>query len=287
MKKVSSLKKSVLFGIFLLAFYFGGSNLLVLLLEHYNIYLTDVQAILISQLGLILVPVIIYFILTRDNIVRTLKLYPLNPDCLLKVILFAFCIQPLVMTVSAIGNLFFTNYTASTMLSLSSAIPYPVMLLLAALLPAIIEETSLRGIMLSGFKGHLTFPSAVINGLVFAILHGNIQQGLYAFILGFVFVYLVNAAGSIFASMITHFIINATSITMAYAMSQVYEKLDISNTAIDSKISLSINSPGVITTIIILAILAAVFTFLAYLLYKSIKNQGRKFFKDRSNTIRL
>jgi len=283
MKKISPLKKSALFGIFLLAFYFGGAVLIKFILKRYNIHLTNVQIILMSQLGLVLVPVIIYFLVTRDNIIKTLKLYPISFTCLVKVILFAFCIQPLVMTVSAIGNLFFTNYTTNTIIGLSNALPYPVMLLLAAMLPAIIEEISTRGIILSGFKGQLTFPSAVINGLIFAILHGNVQQGLYAFILGFVFVYLVNAAGSIFASMVAHFIINGTSVTMTYALSGVYENLNTSSTG--SQAALSANSPETIAVIVFLSILAAIFTFLAYLLYKSIKNQGRTFSKDRTNTI--
>lgn len=283
MKKISPLKKSALFGIFLLAFYFGGAVLIKFILKRYNIHLTNVQIILMSQLGLVLVPVIIYFLVTRDNIIKTLKLYPISFTCLVKVILFAFCIQPLVMTVSAIGNLFFTNYTTNTIIGLSNALPYPVMLLLAAMLPAIIEEISTRGIILSGFKGQLTFPSAVINGLIFAILHGNVQQGLYAFILGFVFVYLVNAAGSIFASMVAHFIINGTSVTMTYALSGVYENLNTSSTG--SQAALSANSPETIAVIVFLSILAAIFTFLAYILYKSIKNQGRTFSKDRTNTI--
>lgn len=285
MKQRSSLKKSILFGVFLLAFYFGGSNLLGFIFKHYNIQLTNIQDILISQLGLVLVPVIIYFLITKDSIVKTLKLYPISFVCLLKIILFAFCIQPLVMTVSAIGNLFFTNYTTNTIVGLSDSLPYPVMLLLAAVLPAIVEEISLRGIILSGFKNKLTFPSAIINGLVFAVLHGNVQQGLYAFILGFVFVYLVNAAGSIAASMVTHFIVNATSVTMVYALSGVYESL---NSAMgSSQPVLSINSPEAIAAIVFLAILALGFTFIAYLLYRSIKNQGKTFFKDRNNTIVL
>lgn len=286
MKQNSSLKKSVIFGAFLLTFYFGGSYILRFIFRHYSLQLTNVQAILISQLGLVLLPVIIYFIVTRDNIVKTLKLYPINLMCLIKIILFAFCIQPLAMTVSAIGNLFFTNYTTNTVLNLSSSLSYPVMLLLTALLPAIIEEISTRGILLSGFKGQLTFPSAVINGLLFAILHGNVQQGLYTFVLGFIFVYLVNAAGSIFASMVAHFIVNATSVTLTYALSGLYESLNV-NTDSTPQTTLSINSPEAISAIVFLAILAVGFTFLAYLLYRSIKNQGRTFFKERNNTITI
>lgn len=280
MKKSSPLKKSALFGIFLIVFYFGAGNLVKLLFKHYNIHITNVQSILISQLGLVLIPVIIYFLITKDSIIKTLKLYPINLICLMKVILFAFCIQPLVMTVSAIGNLFFTNYTTNAIISLSSSFSYPAMLMLTVVLPAIIEEVSIRGVILAGFKGKLTFPTAIINGLVFALLHGNVQQGLYAFILGFIFVYLVNAAGSIFASMVTHFIINATSLTMTYVLSGTYKKLGTR-----AQTTLSINTPGVIPFIVTLAVIATVSTFLAYLLYRSIKNQGRTFFKDRRNTI--
>lgn len=287
MRKYSQLKKSIFFGIFLLVFYFGGSFLLSFIFKHFNIKLTTIQAVLVSQLGLVLVPVIIYFIVTRDSLIKTLKLYPINLPCLIKVILFSFCIQPLVMTISAIGNLVFTNYTTSTMLSLSSSLPYPVMLLLAAVLPAFIEEISTRGIILSGFKGMLAFPAAIVNGLIFAILHGNIQQGLYAFVLGFIFVYLVNAAGSIAASMTAHFIVNATFVTMIYAMSGIYDNLDAYYARTSAQSSSVLGSPEMAIAIVMLLVLVAGFTFLAYLLYRSIKNQGRTFFKDRSNTITI
>ncbi len=285
MKQDSQLKKSILFSIFLLTFYFGGSYILSLIFKHYSISPTEVEGILISQLGLVLIPVIIYFLITRNSLVKTLKLYPINLMCLMKIILFTICIQPLVMTVSAIGNLFFANHTTSVMLGLTNTLSYPAMLLLTAVLPAIIEEISLRGIILSGFKGRPTFPSAVINGIIFAVLHGNVQQGLYAFVLGFIFVYLVNASGSIAASMIAHFIINASSVTLVYALSDVYRGLGSSSGS--SQVTLSLASQEALLAIGVLAILSIGFTFLAYLLYRSIKNQGKTFFKDRGNTITI
>ena len=92
--------------------------------------------------------------------------------------------------------------------------PYILLLAVMALLPAISEEITLRGVILSGYNNKNRYVAAAITGLFFGILHLDPQQFLYTAALGFIFALVVRITGSIYSSMIMHFIINGTSVTM-------------------------------------------------------------------------
>ena len=51
-----------------------------------------------------------------------------------------------------------------------------------------------------------------MSGLVFGLFHLNINQFCYAFVIGVVFAFLVEATGSIWSSVLAHFAINTYSI---------------------------------------------------------------------------
>ena len=53
-----------------------------------------------------------------------------------------------------------------------------------------------------------------MSGLVFGLFHLNINQFCYAFVIGVVFAFLVEATGSIWSSVLAHFAINTYSITI-------------------------------------------------------------------------
>lgn len=110
-----------------------------------------------------------------------------------------------------IGN-FVTNIVES---------PYIVLLLLIAVLPAITEEITIRGIVLSGYEDKNIYLSCIITGLLFGIMHLDPQQFLYATVLGVILALVVRITNSIFASILMHFLINGTSITLQKLLSLV------------------------------------------------------------------
>ena len=50
--------------------------------------------------------------------------------------------------------------------------------------------------------------AALMSGLLFGCFHLNINQALYAFVMGIVFAYMVEATGSLWSSVIAHFAVN-------------------------------------------------------------------------------
>lgn len=166
---------------------------------------------LFNYLLIFFLPVILYILIRNKSFRESLNLRKMNFLSFLLVIGFAFSIQPFTMFLSALSNLFFTN-TLNDYLIRFAQKPYFYLLFVVAILPAIFEEIPTRGLVLSEYKVDIKM-AALINGLFFGALHLNFQQFVYAFALGFLFVYLVRLTGSIYASILAHFIINGTQVT--------------------------------------------------------------------------
>jgi hypothetical protein len=100
------------------------------------------------------------------------------------------------------------------------SLPLWAFVLVVALTPAICEEFTVRGIILSGYKKTNINKAAVITGFMFAVLHLNPSQFLYTFALGVILAYLVSVTDSIFASMICHFIFNGINAVLAWSVAR-------------------------------------------------------------------
>ncbi|BBF44377.1 CAAX amino terminal protease family protein [Lachnospiraceae bacterium KM106-2] len=98
--------------------------------------------------------------------------------------------------------------------------PMAVGLLVVGLLPAICEEGVYRGIFYHEYRKVSIRKAIVVSGLLFGVLHMNINQFAYAVLLGMVFALVVEVTGSIISSVICHFIINATSVVASYHITQ-------------------------------------------------------------------
>lgn len=92
----------------------------------------------------------------------------------------------------------------------SSLYQYPVMsLLLIVLLAPLLEELLFRGVVLHGFlKNYKPGHAIVSSALVFAIIHGNLAQGLGAFFIGLVIGWIYWKTNSIIPGIIIHFVNN-------------------------------------------------------------------------------
>lgn len=181
--------------------------------------ITDVRLMLfISHTITFIVPAIIYLIVTKQSPKDVLKLNKLYFKDALLIILLAFVCQPIMTFFSLISQFFFENEIGNFMTEIVNS-PYIILLLLVAVLPAITEEITIRGVVLSGYKNKNIYLSSMITGLLFGIMHLDPQQFLYATVLGVVLALVVRITNTIFASSLIHFLINGTSITIQKVIS--------------------------------------------------------------------
>jgi len=90
-------------------------------------------------------------------------------------------------------------------------------LLCTAVLPAFCEEALHRGMLMRGMSSLGMKKSILVSGLLFGLLHLNIEQFFYATIIGFFLGYLAYGSGSIYPCIIVHFMNNALSVFLSFA----------------------------------------------------------------------
>ncbi len=92
------------------------------------------------------------------------------------------------------------------------------------------EEWLCRGMILRGLLKRLNPVAAIIiSAVFFAVLHGNIWQGINAFALGLLFGYVYYRTGSLKLTMLMHFVNNAFSLLLSRipALADVESFMDV------------------------------------------------------------
>ncbi|MBN1059980.1 CPBP family intramembrane glutamic endopeptidase [Clostridium botulinum] len=272
MKK--TFRANLYFLIILLGEIVGGQ---VLGLFYSILGISDIRLILfLNHMILFIIPAIIYVIIVKPNIKQTFKLNKLYLKDFFLIIVLSFVSQPLVSLFSLITSFFFENDIGNFVSEISST-PFLIMLLLMAVMPAITEEITLRGIVQSGYDDKSDLKTCIVIGLLFGIFHLNGQQFLYAAVLGGILAYLVRVTNSIFASMTLHFMINGTSVVMQKMLTFLQDKFGIEEAAQDISIkALSLaEKMSLLKSYIVAGVVSA---FLIVLILKKLKkiNDKRK-----------
>ena len=171
--------------------------------------------------------------------------------------------------INSVSGLFSTNYVQGSVQELV-AYPFWLQLLIIAVLPACVEEFVFRGLIYHSYRKNGILGAAVLSGLVFGLMHLNINQLSYAAVMGIIFALLVEATGSMYSSMLAHFAANSYSVILMQLVSMTSggsELLEQSAQAAES----SMNSVPVINAqLVMLGLVAAGFLGIAYLLFKKI-----------------
>lgn len=102
-------------------------------------------------------------------------------------------------------------------------------LLYIALLPAIVEELTFRGVITNGLKKQSIVTQIALSAVMFALMHQNLQQLIYQLFLGAIMAYIAVRCGSIIYTMILHFMNNAVILIVSYASKNATTIVDYSN----------------------------------------------------------
>ncbi|WP_236908930.1 CPBP family intramembrane glutamic endopeptidase [Clostridium sp. Cult3] len=163
----------------------------------------------------LLIPIGIYLFKNRDEAERILKPNLLNLKSVIIIFIIWFLMLPIIISIVEL----YTRLFGSTFPDIIAEDSHPSFignLFFTAITPAILEEMLMRGIILDGYRHKSRFVAALVNGLMFGMLHLNFFQFFHTFVAGFVASYLVFATNSIYAGIIVHFINNSFPIFMDY-----------------------------------------------------------------------
>jgi len=221
MKIRSVNNKATQFMLFLVVTYFGFNLVLGAIIGAVSMFgdipfenmITSPLVLMMTQVGGLLVPLFIWLNITDDKFKASMPKHKLGTTNIVIVIALGFLAQPAMMVISYITSLFFPN-VADELITAMAAQPLLLMLVAVAVTPGIVEEVVFRGYVQSRTPGTTVLKMALLNGLLFGMIHMNFQQFSYAFVMGVLLAYLVYYTKSIWAGIIPHFIMNATQVTL-------------------------------------------------------------------------
>jgi len=201
---------------------------------------------------------VLIFLNKNRNILKEIH-FNIQPRNALWVVLLAVCMLPGMTFLSAVTAVFFTNIVSEFVGGLD--VGFLPALLLVALLPALCEEFLMRGVMLEGHRadGASRKSIAIAGGILFAIIHMNPQQFLYALFAGITLALLVYVTRSVAYSMLAHFLLNTVSVVALYIVSPALENVLASKAVeppgIDEATAASLNTSAQMGVVVFLFIL--------------------------------
>ena len=169
--------------------------------------ITKPVLLVLSELIMIL-PCLIAFFLCREPFGQTFGIRKIHPATVPLCIVFTWTLLPLVSCFNIFTQYFTENETTQIMEELSE-IPFPLLALFTAVIAPICEEWTFRGILYTGFrKNGSALQAIVITAVLFGLFHMNLNQMLFATILGLFFAVLREVTGSILPSVVCHMTVN-------------------------------------------------------------------------------
>lgn len=193
--------------LFVFLFFILGSTILGLLLTKFLPLPSDWANIIMQFL--VFIPMLVIYVKTEKvSPKECFSLRPLSWKNALICLGIAYCSLPFISMIVVLTSHLQPNLAEEAMNELKGS-SFLSILFLIAVQPAFFEEMLFRGAALYGYRSLGPKKALLMSALMFAMLHMNLQQALYAFLLGSIFAFMVQRTGSIFASMLPHFLINA------------------------------------------------------------------------------
>lgn len=96
---------------------------------------------------------------------------------------------------------------------------YLVYIVTSCVAPALFEEMLFRGTIASGLKERGFKVALIASAVIFTFMHGNAEQTVHQFIIGFIIGYIFLKSGNLWIGVIIHFVNNFTAVTLGYIAS--------------------------------------------------------------------
>ena len=189
------------------------SFLLTFLYAKKEFELDMITNIFISE-AMLIVPAFFMLLFSKEKVTSALSVRKMKWSTVFGVVAFTMASSPLITLVNLASQLFVENTVSANSEQFLSLHPLLLVFFVGVLAP-VCEEVVFRGAIFGGMKkeGNV-FKAILASGLLFGLLHMNINQASYAFVIGVLLGFLVEATGSIFSSILFHVLVNATNEVM-------------------------------------------------------------------------
>ena len=236
---------------------------------------------LVSE-GILMVPALLFLLfsgeLKRPERREAAGFHRIKISTVLMIFLCTLLLMPLVTVLNAL-TMFFTDNAVASLQGDILNVPFPVMLFMIGIFGPFCEEFVFRGILYKSYcrcNGGVGsgIAAVILSALTFGLMHMNFNQALYAFALGIFLAFLVEVAGSLWASVACHMFFNSFEVVLMYLSSSIlgsiYEQA-MSETA------QTVTTQELVAALSVYLVIAAVTTPIAVcILVWIMKNEGRE-----------
>ncbi len=221
----------------------------------------------------IFIPVIVYSIKKGEFTTEAFGLKRIKISTIFLTILLAIVCSPMYMFANVLSQLVVPNVLVQNLDNIIGNNAGASFIAVALMAP-ICEEIICRGFFHNRLSKVLPFGvAAVVSGIMFGVLHLNLNQFCYAFVLGVIFAYVNRASGSIFTSMIIHMAINGSNMLLLIVANMAAKSIDMDIAEVAES---QRNNPSMMLPIaVVYGVLAVISFFLTRLVINKIaKNEG-------------
>jgi len=171
-------------------------------------WLDPAAAMILAQIGLILIPAILFVWLTRQPIRTTFKLHPLSYGTGVRCFLIGLLCWPLFVALSNLSYLLLALFNPGQTSNPANAVtssgsPWIAFLGIVLVAP-VFEELLFRGVLLSAYEEHKGVHSIWMVGLLFAFYHFSPDQFLGPLFIGLLAGWVVYRTRSVWAGVLVH-----------------------------------------------------------------------------------
>ncbi|MGN0203958.1 MAG: lysostaphin resistance A-like protein [Coprococcus sp.] len=205
------------------------------------------------------------------------KMHTLSGENVKMALAVLLCTYPAAVLLNILSMMFVKNAMTSVISSMVPLGLFP-MLFIMALMPAFNEEFLCRGILYQAYSPASKVGGAVLSAFVFGLLHLNFNQMPYAFYIGIVFALMVEGTGSIYTSMLMHFVLNGLNVVLNFiTYSSNPADAEASLEASQQMISEMTASPEVFWKSFLMMVVLLIFFIgmTGIMIWKTFKNNGR------------
>lgn len=243
----------------------------------------DMISIIVTQF-LIVAPAFVYMAVLKQNPFKYIRFRKFHIGSAFLIPLLVVCLVPVIGVLNALTMLFTTPTIGTTVNDIMGG-NLLIGLLLVAVLPAFVEETTFRGALYHSIRGARPVRAIFLSALMFGAMHMNFNQFVYATALGIIMGFLLEATGSIVATMLLHLCFNGNSVILLWLMTKLTDMIEdmdvdmsVYEQALEQSSNASLSTPEIMMALCILIPMAVVGGALAFLLYYAIAKLNKRWY---------
>ena len=242
---------------------------------------------LMGQVMLVLPGGLRYFACCRkkqDQLAERMLFVPISNANIKMAVAVIISAYPVIAILNSLSMLFVKNQVAAVMPYMMKLGYFP-MLLVMAVMPALNEEFLCRGILYGAYRHHSKKAGIFLSALIFGLLHLNFNQMPYAVYLGIVFALMVEATGSIYTSMLMHFLLNGFNVTINFIADRMmtsYGNVNQQLSKTTESVSQTLSAVSCRQLVTMAVVLTVFLCFNGILIYSTFRINGRTMKNDCS-----